>query len=160
VISPDGSTLAFTAKYEGPTEVYTMPLAGGLPVRRTFEGEGAFATAFTPHGELVYATQHYATLPDLQLVALDLDSGVRTRIPLSQASEGNYDASGKTMYFVRPAFRNNVTRWYTGGTARQIWKFSEGDAEAQRLTRDYAGESHSPMAWNGRVYSSATAIAP
>jgi len=152
VISPDGRTLAFTAKYEGPTEVYTMPLAGGLPVRRTFEGEGAFATAFTPHGELVYATQYYATLPDLQLVSLDLDSGVRTRIALSQASEGNYDATGKTMYFVRPAFHNNVTRWYTGGTARQIWKFGEGDAEAQRLTRDYAGESHSPMAWNGRVY--------
>ena len=28
VISPDGRTLAFTARYEGPAEVYTMPLAG------------------------------------------------------------------------------------------------------------------------------------
>ncbi len=38
VISPDGTTLAFSAAYEGPTEVYTMPLAGGPPVRRTFDG--------------------------------------------------------------------------------------------------------------------------
>jgi len=30
-ISPDGKTLAFSAQYEGPTEVYTMPLEGGLP---------------------------------------------------------------------------------------------------------------------------------
>src|SRR3982750_1494579 len=30
-ISPDGQTLAFSAEYEGPTEVYTMPMAGGLP---------------------------------------------------------------------------------------------------------------------------------
>src|SRR5204863_7772014 len=37
-ISPDGQTLAFSAQYETPTEVYTMPLDGGLPTRRTFEG--------------------------------------------------------------------------------------------------------------------------
>src|SRR5512133_2504969 len=34
--SPDGKTIAFTANYEGPEEVYTMPAAGGLPARRTF----------------------------------------------------------------------------------------------------------------------------
>ena len=38
-ISPDGTTLAFSAANEGPTEVYTMPLAGGSPLRRTFDGE-------------------------------------------------------------------------------------------------------------------------
>lgn len=37
-ISPDGATVAFSASYEGPTEVYTMPLNGGLPVRRTWDG--------------------------------------------------------------------------------------------------------------------------
>ena len=30
-----------------------MPLAGGVPTRRTYEGEAAVATAFTPSGELV-----------------------------------------------------------------------------------------------------------
>ena len=152
VVSPDGRTLAFTARYEGPTEVYTMPLAGGLPVRRTFEGEAAVATTFTPKGALVYATQHHSTLPDTQLVTLDLGSGERTRIPLSQASEACYDADGRTLYFVRPAFHNNVTKRYTGGTARQIWRFREGAPEAERLTRDYKGESHTPMWWQGRVY--------
>jgi len=150
VISPDGRTLAFTARYEGPAEIYTMPLAGGLPVRRTFEGEGSLATTFTPKGELVYATQYYSTLPDLQLISLDLDSNETRRIPLSQASEGSYGSNA--LYFVRPAFHNNVTRWYTGGTARQIWKFRDGSTEAERLSRDHKGESHTPMWWKGRVY--------
>ncbi|MFT5216647.1 MAG: tricorn protease [Glaciecola sp.] len=36
-ISPDGQTIAFTASYEGPSEVYTMPIDGGLPTRWTYE---------------------------------------------------------------------------------------------------------------------------
>jgi tricorn protease len=110
------------------------------------------ATTFTPTGELVYTTQYYSTLPDPQLVSLNLSSGERHRIELSQASEGSFDASGKTLYFVRPPFHNNVTRWYTGGTARQIWKYRNGTGEAEKLTGDYAGESHTPMWCNGRVY--------
>jgi tricorn protease len=153
VISLDGATLAFTARYEGPAEIYTMPLAGGLPTRRTFEGDASvIATTFKPNGDLIYATQHYATLPDLQLVSLDRKENERTRLPLSQASEASFDASGKTLYFVRPGFHANVTRWYTGGQARQVWKFTEGAAEAQKLTRDHKGESHTPMWWQGRVY--------
>ncbi|MEM8899100.1 MAG: hypothetical protein AAGC85_13380, partial [Bacteroidota bacterium] len=29
-ISPDGQTVAYSASYEGPLEVYTMPINGGL----------------------------------------------------------------------------------------------------------------------------------
>jgi len=152
VISPDGSTVAFTARYEGPSEVYTMPITGGVPVRRTYESEGSIATTWTPDGRLVYGTTHYATLPVPQLVITDLDDGTREVVPLSTASEGVFDDSGRTLYFVRPAFHNNVTRRYKGGTARDVWKFGAGMEEAVELTGDYDGESHSPMWWQGRVY--------
>ena len=52
-ISPDGQTLAFSAEYEGSIEVYTMPLEGGLPTRRTYEGEKAFVTGWTPDGKVL-----------------------------------------------------------------------------------------------------------
>ena len=48
IVSPDGSTVAFTARYEGPTEVYTMPLMGGVPTRQTYEGDASLATTWTP----------------------------------------------------------------------------------------------------------------
>src|SRR6266478_247717 len=53
--SPDGRTLAFSAEYEGPTEVYTMPAEVGLPTRRTFEGGGAEAVGWTPDGKVLYS---------------------------------------------------------------------------------------------------------
>jgi len=152
VISPDGQTLAFTARYEGPTALYTMPLSGGAPVRRTYDGDAANATTFTPDGKLVYTTVNYAGIPKPAMVQLDLRNGTRSLVPLAGASEGSYDGTGRTLYFVRPAFHNNVTKRYTGGTARDVWKYTSGTAEAVELTGDYNGESHSPMWWNGRVY--------
>ncbi len=152
VISTDGQTLAFTARYEGPPALYTMPLTGGAPVRRTYDGDNAVATTWTPDGRLVYTTINYAGIPKPGMVQIDLRTGVRSLIPLAGASEGTYDASGRTLYFARPFFHNNVTKRYTGGTARDIWKFTPGSAEAVELTGDYKGESHSPMWWSGRVY--------
>jgi tricorn protease len=151
VISPDGTTLAFTAQYEGPAELYTMPLSGGVPTRWTYEADPSIATTWTPDGKLVYTTGHYSGLPTLRLVTLDLQNDSRTEVPLAEATEGVYDGSGHTLYFARPGFHNNVTKRYTGGTARKIWMF-DGQHEARELTGDYRGESHSPMWWNGRVY--------
>ena len=152
-ISPDGKTLAFTARYEGPAAIYTMPVTGGAPTRWTYDADAAIATSWTPDGQLVYRTLQYTTIPKLGMVKLNIRDGMRTLVPLAGASEGSYDATGKTIYFVRPGFHNNVTKRYTGGTARQIWKYTDGAAEAVQLTgQDYKGESHSPMWHNGRVY--------
>ena len=152
-ISPDGSTLAFTARYEGPPALYTMPITGGTPTRWTYDGDAAVPQSWTPGGQVVYRTLQYTSIPKLGMVKLNVKDGTRTLVPLAGASEGSYDGSGKTIYFVRPGFHNNVTKRYTGGTARQIWKYADGAPEAVQLTgQDYNGESHSPMWYNGRVY--------
>ncbi len=151
-LSPDGKTVAFSASYEGPTEIYTMPIEGGLPTRWTYESDPSIMNNWTPDGQLVYQTRAFSKVPDNQLVAIDLKSKEKTRIPLAQASEATFNNTGNTLYFVRPADHRNVTKRYKGGTARQIWKFTEGTEEAIKLTTDYAGESHHPMWFEGRVY--------
>lgn len=74
------------------------------------------------------------------------------RIPLAQASEASFDSTGNTVYFVRPKYHNNVTKRYQGGTARQLYKFTQGAAEAVKLTNNHAGESHHPMWFDQRIY--------
>ncbi len=150
--SPDGQSIAFSASYEGPQEVYTMPVSGGLPIRWTYESDFSRVNGWTTDGKVIYDTRAYSRVPDQQLVTIDTETRERTRVPLSQASEASYDDSGNTVFFVRPAYHRNVTKRYKGGTARQIWKFTEGEAEAEQLTKDYAGESHHPMWLDGRVY--------
>ena len=150
-VSPDGKTLAYSASYEGPTEVYTMPLDGGMPVRRTFEGGNAAVIGWTPQGKILYSTSHYATLPGVQLAALDPTTNAVTLIPLAQASEGAYEPDG-SLVFTRLQFQGSYTKRYQGGTAQNLWRYAPNAAEAVPLTADYAGTSKSPMVWQGRIY--------
>jgi len=150
-ISPDGTTLAFAAHYEGATEVYTMSLNGGAPVRQTVEAEPSIPVGWTNQGKLIYSTWHYSTLPAKQLAILDTTSGQRSRVPLSQASDGAMSENG-TLFFSRPRFHRQEVKRYQGGTARNIWKFAKDANEAINLTKAIPGECHSPMWWQGRVY--------
>jgi len=152
VFSPDGSSILFSASYEGPTELYTIPTSGGKTQRWTYERDASFANAWTTDNHIVYATRAYNKKPDNRLVKINIDTKVRTFIPLDQASEASFSTDGRTVYFVRPAYHRNVTKRYKGGTARQIWKFTEGSAEAVKLTTNYSGGSHHPMAFGDRVY--------
>jgi tricorn protease len=151
-ISPDGRTLAFSAQYEGPTEVYTMPLAGGLPERRTFAGQTATVVGWTPDGKILYATQKYSTLPNAQLVVLDPATNAETLLPLHQAADGSFDPTGRTVYFTRLPFQGSYTKRYKGGTAQNLWSYALGAAEAGPLTADYPGTSKNPMVWGDRVF--------
>ncbi len=161
-VSADGLTVAFSADYEGPTEVYVMPLAGGLPKRLTWEGSRARVIGWTPDGEVLYATRHFSTLPNVQLVGLDPASGQGRRVPLEQASEGVYGsliaadpgtadrvAADRiaALSCTRERGQGSFTKRYRGGTAQNLWRFSAGDAEAVPLTEDFPGTSREPMWW-------------
>ena len=58
-------------RYEGPGEVYTLPLAGGVPSRLTWDASRPSWMSWTPQGEVLYATRRHSTLPNTQLVRLD-----------------------------------------------------------------------------------------
>jgi tricorn protease len=149
IISPDGKTVAFRANYEGPDEVFTMPIDGGMPRRRTWDGDSV-PQGWNPDGRLLISTGRYSTLPETELVLLD-DRGGRERIPLAEAAEGAYSTDGATLFFTRWFKQPSNTKRYKGGTAENLWSF-DGKGEAVPLTADFTGASTNPMYWNGRVY--------
>lgn len=151
-ISPDGQWIAYAASYEGPTEVYVMPISGGLPKRLTYEPAASIPTAWKSATEVAYTTNQYSTLPRLRTLVVDMNSREKEMLPLEMAAEGSFDRESDTYFFVRPTYHNNVTKRYKGGTARQVWKYSDGAPEAVKLTQNYDGEDHHPIYHDGRVY--------
>jgi tricorn protease len=160
-ISPDGTTVAFSAAYEGPMEVYAMPVSGGLPVRLTWEGaeddrgagsRGALVVGWTPGGRILYSTGAYSGLPSRQLATLDPATGERVLLPLAQAADGTYDPTGESLFFTRLPFQGSHAKRYQGGTAQSLWRLTAGEPEAVALTADYPGTSKEPMWWQDRAY--------
>jgi tricorn protease len=160
VPSPDGRQLAFAAAYDGPVEVYVMPVAGGVPRRVSFEGGTSTPVGWTPAGEILYVAQN-ETGPTGQrvIVAVDPATLARHALPLADADDAAVAPDGHTLVFARfglAASGDNVLA-YRGGLQSRLWRFDlAGTGEAQPLTADAdhggRGNDRRPMLWDGRVY--------
>jgi tricorn protease len=149
ILSPDGNTVAFAATYEGPQEVYTMPILGGLPTRITWDGDASPA-GWAPDGRLILSTGRYSTLPGPRLVLID-SHGNRELLPLAEAALAAYTPDAKSLIFTRWDKQWSNTKRYKGGWNENLWRF-DGHGEATPLTSDFAGTSTAPMIWQSRIY--------
>lgn len=124
-VSPDGQWLAFTGQYDGGTELYLMPVAGGVPKRLTWEGGGMRVWGFTAAGEVLYTGLD--SRPGSQLFAIDVKTGQRRQLPVGQASDAALSADGKTLYFTRGGLRGDNARQYRGGGMARLWTLNLTD---------------------------------
>jgi tricorn protease len=150
-ISPDGKLVAFTARYEGPAEVYVMPITGGLPTRLTHEGDNARVQGFTDDGRVLYSTARWSGKPSQRMYVIDPATKKMSPVPLAEAAEGCY--LDKTLYFTREPLGSDNVKNYRGGLVQRVWQFN-GTTEAAPLTNNDGGMSRQPMcdAKSGRVF--------
>ncbi len=154
-ISADGRSVAYSGRFEGSAEIYTMPLDGGIPKQLTYDGgTQAKVAGFTPTGDVLYSTNRYSGFPLQRLIALNATTGARTPIPLAEAAEGCY--LNNTLIFARQVQISDNVKRYKGGSAQQIWAYSDTNArdgtEAQHLTKGVETTNRQPMCAQGRIY--------
>ncbi|SMF20489.1 tricorn protease [Tistlia consotensis] len=152
-ISPDGRWLAFDAEYDGPSEVYVMPLAGGAPTRLTFEGGGTTVRGWTPDGKVLFESARGFGPRPRQLKTVDPAGRRVETLPLAGATEGTFGDDGRTLYFTRFGLGHDNAQLYRGGAMEQLWRYRLGDkGEAERLAAGFDAPIRHPMWWQGRVY--------
>lgn len=155
-ISPDGKWLAFSAAYDGPTEVYLSSIDGGLPQRLSYDNGRSTVLGWTPSGDILYSTHAERGPARTQvIVSLNPKTRARTVMPLADANEATLSADGKTLYFTRFGLHltGDNARQYRGGTMGQIWRWDVGSTrEAERLLADVDAQVRRPMWWQDRLY--------
>jgi tricorn protease len=132
--SPDGARIAFSAQYEGNTDVYVVPTQGGVPVRLTWHPGADLVQGFTADGKGVLFTSARAVFTNrfTQLFTVPVSGGVEEPLPIPNAARAAYSPDGRRIAYnpLGPAF----LQWkqYRGGRTSRIWLYE---------TRDHAVES-------------------
>ena len=149
---PDGRMLAFTAEYDGNSDVYVMPIDGGLPARLTFHPDPDHALTWTPDGrQVLFRSQRTNPLGRWELWRVNSRGGMPIRYEFGECSMASLSSTGRQIAFTRWSNENWTWKRYRGGTAPEIWI---GDLTAQtfrNLTNNRANDLF-PMMVLGRVY--------
>lgn len=119
--SPDGQQIAFSASYEGNTDVYVIPLAGGNPRRLTWHPGPDVVNGWSVDGQQVLfaSPRAVANGRSNQLYQVPARGGFEQRVMDAQAYEGSWSPDGQRLAF-RP--------WRAGHTGSAGWRLHRGGA--------------------------------
>ncbi|MFO7755242.1 MAG: protease, partial [Bacteroidales bacterium] len=160
--SPDGSTIAFTGQYDGNTEVFTIPAAGGSPERLTYTatlgrddigdrmGPNNIVMAWAPDGEKIIYRSRKQSFNAFrgQLFTVPASGGLSSEVPLSDGGFCSYSPSGDKLAF-NWVFREFRTwKYYRGGMADDIRIYDFKTGEVEQVT-DHPAQDIIPM-WIGK----------
>jgi len=163
--SPDGQTIAFTAQYDGNTEVYTMPANGGIPKRLTFTatlsrddvsdrmGPNNIVMTWTPDGEDVLYRSRKQTFNSFigHLYKVSKDGGISEEIPLVTGSWCTFSPDGKLMAMNRVFREFRTWKYYKGGMADDIWIFNPETGAIENVTNNPAQDIF-PMWYGDNIF--------
>ncbi|WP_367390365.1 PDZ domain-containing protein [Lewinella sp. LCG006] len=151
--SPDEQWIAFTAAYDGNTDVYVIPAEGGTPQRLTWHPDGDFVTGWTPDGQVLFRSGREGRPTQTnKLYSVSLKGGLPVALDIPRAAYGEISANGQYLAYVPITSWDPEWRNYRGGQAMPIWIV---DLKTKALTRtpQPTQERHlDPVWWEGKIY--------
>lgn len=120
--SKDGKLIAFSASYEGNTDIYTIPVEGGTPTRITHHPAPDVCRGFTPEGKILFMSARTVfSNRHSQLYTVDVKGGMPELLPIPWGFEASFSPDGK--YIAYTPVRDATAQWknYRGGTHSRIW---------------------------------------
>ena len=150
--SPDGKRIAFTADYDGNTDVYVMNTEGGDITRVTYHpGKDEVVGWHPTNGKILFRSGRdaYSRFTRLYLIAPD-GSGLEA-LPLPEAGWGSYSPDGSEIAYTRVATEDRTWKRYRGGLAPDLYLYDFRTGVDRRLT-DARGTERFPMWMGDTIY--------
>lgn len=147
--SEDGKKLAFSANYDGNTDVYVLPVAGGIPQRLTQHGYGDLVVDWAPGNKVLFASRRESTKERFnQFYTIPENGGVAVKLPLAYAELGSYSPNGKQIAVLTKtqSFRN--WKRYRGGSKADIHIYNFDTKTSENISAKSEAGNEFPM-WHG-----------
>ena len=137
IFSPDGSSIAFTGTYDGNSDVYVVPSAGGDPTRLTYHPGPDEALGWTPDGTRVLMLSLRETARDLpKLFTVAKTGGFPEALPLPSGADASFSPDGKRLAYVPFTQWQPAWKRYRGGQTTPIWIADLSDSKITKVPRD------------------------
>lgn len=148
--SNDGQWIAFSAEYDGNTDIYIIPSEGGTPKRLTYHPGSDVVQGWTPSGDIVFRTSRKAhPTKTSQLYTVSMEGSYPKPLVDIRAAYGEISQDG--IYFAYTPITSWDPEWrnYRGGQAMPIWILN---LQTQNLTRtpQLDQERHLDPVWIGK----------
>ena len=147
--SPDGQMIVFQGNYDGDRDLYTLPLAGGIPQRLTHHPMNETPTDWSSAGIVFHMGGTAGLGRQEQLFTVSPDGGLPTKLPPAYGANGSISADGKWLAFTPNQRDFRTWKRYRGGMASDIWIMNLDSLESRRIT-DHEGTDTLPM-WRGNT---------
>lgn len=150
--SPDGSMIAFSATYDGNTDVYVVPTVGGEPRRLTWHPAADVVTGWSADGRRVLfaSNREVDNSRSGQLYEVSVEGGYEKKIMQAVAVEGSWSADGRRLAY-RPYIMaysgGSGWRQHRGGDTPPIWIIDPKSKTLEKIPHVNASDSD-PM-WVG-----------
>ncbi|MBI2517647.1 MAG: PD40 domain-containing protein [Opitutae bacterium] len=164
--SADGAQLAFTAQYDGNTEVYVMPAEGGTPRRLTYTatlGRDDLSDRMGPNNlvmawknktnEIAFRSRmHDANDFIGQLYTVGPDAEVPQQLPVPRGGFLSFSPDDTKMAYNRVFREFRTWKRYRGGMADDVWIFDFKTGALENITHNDAQDIIPMWAPNNKVY--------
>ncbi len=151
--SPDGKTIAFVGNYDGGTDLYTIPVTGGVAERKTFHPASEMLCDWAPGGKrLLYSTNGFSGLGRVQeLFTISDQKPLPAKLPVPYGTNGAISPDGKWLAYTPHSRDSRTWKRYRGGMASDIWLFDLENNTSKQIT-DFEGTDSLPMWHEKMVY--------
>jgi tricorn protease len=135
VFSPDGQSIAFSAQYDGNTDVYTIPVSGGSPRRLTSHPLDDIVRGWTPDGKAVLFSSPRSASNNrhTQLFTVSVAGGMPEQLPIPHGVEASFSPDGDYIAYCPLQDRSEQWKHYRGGTTGRIWVYRRKDHAVEQV---------------------------
>lgn len=153
--SPDGKLIAFSAQYDGNTDVFTIPAEGGIPVRLTWHPGNDIVKGFTRDGSRVLFASQRSSFSGryYQLFTVKTTGGLPEKLEVPNAWFACYSPDGNSMAYTPLTPQYQQWKNYRGGTISTIWIYSFTDHSVVKIPQPQGGCNDADPMWiEGRIF--------
>jgi tricorn protease len=149
--SPDGKWIAFSAQYEGNTDVYLVSADGGVPKRLTWHPGNDVVQGFTADGKSVVFTSPRAVYTSryTQLFSVPVEGGPEQQLAIPNANRAVFSADGRRIAYNPGAPQFLQWKRYRGGAVSQVWLYDVASHAIEKVPQPEARANDAGPMWIG-----------